>query len=165
MRTHGSLLSTYTSELSRPPQETTSQPLEDPMENIAYLPSLLRHPLARRRARQLERIRQARDQARDQKLVWRVQDIFAGQGMTQTTFSIGGGRTIYVPQVVSMIAGPPVGLDIRTLPGQTPDDFAAHAPAIAYNLGMAEIRVVPLGPSLIRLDLLPGTDLAVGEAA
>jgi hypothetical protein len=67
--------------------------------------------------------------------------------------------------VVSGVAGPPVGLNIRTLPGQTPDDFAAHAPAIAYNLGMAEIRVVPLGPSLIRLDLLPGTDLAVGEAA
>jgi hypothetical protein len=154
MRTHGSLLSTYTSELSRPPQETTSQPLEDPMENIAHLPSLLRRPLARRRARQLERIRQARDQARDQKLAWRVQDILAGHGLTQTAFSIGGGRTIYVPQVVSVIAGPPVGLDICPLPGQTPDDFAKHAPALAYNLGVAEVRVVPLGPSLIRLELL-----------
>jgi hypothetical protein len=157
MRTHGSLLSTYTSELSRPPQETTSQPLEDPMENIAHLPSLLRRPLARRRARharQVERIRQARDQARDQKLAWRVQDILAGHGLTQTAFSIGCGRTIYVPQVVSVIAGPPVGLDICPLPGQTPDDFAKHAPALAYNLGVAEVRVVPLGPSLIRLELL-----------
>jgi hypothetical protein len=58
------------------------------------------------------------------------------------------------PQV-SVLAGPPVGLEIRMLPGQMPADFAAHAPAIAYNLGVAEVRVVPLGPSLIRLELLP----------
>ena len=125
------------------------------MENITSLPSLLRHPLARRRARQLECTRQARDQARDQELARRVQDILAGRGLTQTAFSIGGGRTLYVPRVVSVIAGPPVRLDIHTLPGQTPDDFATHAPAIAYNLGVAEVRVVPLGPSLIRLELLP----------
>jgi hypothetical protein len=104
-------------------------------------------------------------QEHDQTLAWRVQDIIAGLGLTRTDFSIAGGRIIRIPEVVSVVAGPPVGLNIRTLPGQTPDDFAAHAPAIAYNLGMAEIRVVPLGPSLIRLDLLPGTDLAVGEAA
>jgi hypothetical protein len=131
-------------------QRATPQPLEEPGENIAPLPSLLRHPLARHRARQLERARQARDQL----LAGRVQDILFGRGLTQIAFSIGGGRTIYVPQVVSVIAGPPVGLDIRTLPGQTPDDFAKHAPAIAYNLGVAEVRVVPLGPSLIRLELL-----------
>ena len=57
-----------------------------------------------------------------------------------------------------------MGLHIRTLPGQTPNNFAAHASAIAYNLGVAEVRVVPLGPSLIRLDLLPGTSREVGEA-
>ena len=44
-------------------------------------------------------------------------------------------------------------------------DFAAHARAIAYNLDMAEVQVVALGPSLIRLDLLPKTGLGVGEAA
>jgi hypothetical protein len=125
------------------------------MESITPLPSLLRHPLARRRARQLECTRQARDQARDQLLASRVRDIIVGRGLTQTAFSIGGGRNIHVPQVVSVIAGPPMGLNIRTLPGQTPDDFATHAPAIAYNLGVAEVRVVPLGPSLIRLELLP----------
>jgi hypothetical protein len=111
-------------------------------------------------ARQLEGTQQERDQT----LAWRVQDIIAGLGLTHTDFSIAGGRIIRIPEVVSMVAGPPVGLNIRTLPGQMPDDFAAHAPAIAYNLGMAEVRVVPLGPSLIRLDLLPETDLEVGEA-
>jgi hypothetical protein len=150
MHAHSSLPPTYISELRRP-QERTPQLVEDHMENIASRPSLLRHPLARRRARQLERARQTRDQV----LAWRVQDIIAGRGLSQTAFSIGGGRTIRVPQVVSVIAGPPVGLNIRTLPGQTPDDFATHAPAIAYNLGVAEVRVVPLGPSLIRLELLP----------
>jgi hypothetical protein len=112
-------------------------------------------------ARQLEGTQQEYDQT----LAWRVQDIIAGLGLTHTDFSIAAGRIIRIPEVVSVVIGPPVGLSIRTLPGQTPDDFAAHSPAIAYNLGMAEVRVVPLGPSLIRLDLLPGTDLEVGEAA
>jgi hypothetical protein len=104
-------------------------------------------------------------QEHDQELAWRVQDIIAGLGLIQTDFSIAGGRIVHIPHVVSVAAGPPVGLHIRTLPGQTPDNFAAHAPAIAYNLGVAEVRVVPLGPSLIRLDLLPGTSREVGEAA
>lgn len=45
-------------------------------------------------------------------------------------------------------------LDIRMLQGQTPEDFAAHASAMAYNLDVAEVRVIPLGVSLIRLELL-----------
>ena len=102
-------------------------------------------------------------QKHNQTLAWRVQDIIAGLELTQTDFNIAGGRSVHIPEVVSVAAGPPVGLHIRTLPGQTPDNFAAHAPAIAYNLGVAEVRVVPLGPSLIRLALLPRTDLEVDE--
>ena len=49
--------------------------------------------------------------------------------------------------------GSPVEVDILILPGQTPDHFTEHAPAIAYNLDMTEVRVVPLGPSWIRLEL------------
>jgi hypothetical protein len=103
-------------------------------------------------------------QEHNQTLAWRTQDIIAGLELTQTDFSIAGGRVVRIPQVVSVAAGPPVGLHIRILPGQTPDDFAARAPAIAYNLGVAQVRVVPLGPSLIRLDLLPGTSHEVSEA-
>jgi hypothetical protein len=126
----------------------------DPMKTVAVapLPSLLRHPLARRHARQLE----YSNQVHDQELAWCVQDIIAGRGLSQADSSVGGGRTVHVPQVVSVDAGPPIGLTIRTLPGQMPTDFAAHAPAIAHNLGVAEVQVIPLGPSLIRLDLLPG---------
>jgi len=87
-------------------------------------------------------------------LARRVHDIFVGRGLVQPTYSIGGGRDMRVPQVISVTPGPTVGLNIRTLPGQTPDDFARHSSAIAYNLDVAEVRVVPLGPSLIRLDLL-----------
>ncbi|MDT7712919.1 MAG: hypothetical protein QOG46_1608 [Pseudonocardiales bacterium] len=110
-----------------------------------------RPPLSRRRARQLERWHQDDDQ----RLAWRVQDVLVGCELIQTDFSVAVGHVFHVPRVVSVVAGPPVGLEIRILPGQVPGDFAAHAPAIAYSLGVAEVRVVPLGPSLIRLELLP----------
>jgi hypothetical protein len=138
--------------MNRYPQEETSRFLEEPMENVATCPSLLRRPLARRRARQLERRRQASDQL----LARRLQDIIIGCGLTQFGYSIGGSRILHAPQVVAVFAGPPVVLDILILPGQMPDHFAACAPAIAYHLGVAEVRVVPLGPSLIRLQLLQG---------
>ena len=57
--------------------------------------------------------------------------------------------------MVAVIPGPPVSLDIRILPGQLPEDFAAHTQAIAYDLEVTEVRVVPLGPSMIRLELRP----------
>jgi hypothetical protein len=44
------------------------------MKTVAPLPSLLRHPLARRHAQQ----REDRHQMNDQALAWRVQDIIAG---------------------------------------------------------------------------------------
>lgn len=113
--------------------------------------SRLRHPLARRHNRDLER----RQQVRDEHLAGRVEEIITGLGLVQSDFSIAAGRVFHIPQVVSVDPGPPVGLDIRILPGQSPDDFSAHAAAIAYDLGMAEVRVVPLGPSVIRLELLP----------
>ncbi|MGH8922399.1 MAG: DUF1918 domain-containing protein [Actinomycetes bacterium] len=109
----------------------------------------LRHPLAWRHGRDPGR----RHHGRDESLIWRVQDIIVRLGLTHTDF-IGGGQVVHIPQVVSRIAGPPVGLEVHTLPGQTPDEFAAHAPAIAYGLGVDRVQVVPLGPSRIRLDLL-----------
>jgi len=111
----------------------------------------LRHPLEWRHNRDLER----RQQVGYERLARRVEEIIAGLELTQSDFSIAGGRIFHIPQVISVDTGPPVGLDIRMLPGQSPDDFSAHAAAIAYGLGMAEVRVVPLGPSAIRLELLP----------
>ena len=76
----------------------------------------------------------------------RLQGIFPGLGLA------------HIPEVVSITAGPPMTVDIRILPGQTPDDFAAYSPSIAYQLGVAEIRVITLDePSLIRLELLGET--------
>ncbi|MGH3694811.1 MAG: hypothetical protein ACRDRX_12630 [Pseudonocardiaceae bacterium] len=46
-------------------------------------------------------------------------------------------------------------LDVRILPGQLPEDFAAPAEAIAYDLEVSDVRVIPLVPCLIRLELLP----------
>jgi len=112
-------------------------------KNVALLP-------LRRHTRVFERMRQEGEQ----RLAWRVQDIIVGLGLTQADYSLGGGRSLRIPEVISVTARP-VGLDIRMLPGQIPDDFAAHAERIAYNLGVAEVRVVPLGPSLIRLILVP----------
>jgi hypothetical protein len=115
--------------------------LKETMETVAPLLSLLHHPLARRRARHLARTHQAHDQV----LAWRVQDSLAEIGLTHLDYSIGGGRMVHIPEVVSVSAGPPVVLDIRMLAGQRAEDFAAHAPTIAYYLGVAEVRVVPLG--------------------
>jgi hypothetical protein len=133
-------------------QETTVRPLEESGETAAPRASWPRRLLERRNARQLELKRQENDQ----RFAWHVEDIIAGRGLAQPYYSVVGGRSLRVPHVVAVVAGPPVVLDVRILPGQTPGDFAAQAPAIAYNLGVAEVRVVPLGSSLIRLKLLPG---------
>ncbi|MGH4011262.1 MAG: DUF1918 domain-containing protein [Pseudonocardiaceae bacterium] len=119
--------------------------------------SRLRHPLQWRHTQDQAR----RQQARDEYLAKRVEEIIDGLGLTHTEFSIGGGRIVYIPGVVSVTAGPPRGLNIRLLPGQSPKDFAAHASTIAYDLGVARVEVVPRGPSLIRLDLLPAAGAAV----
>lgn len=121
-------------------------------ENVAALPSLPRYPLARRPTRERERMRQEGEQ----RLIRRVYDIIVGLGLTQGGYSAGGGRTVHVPEVIS-VTERPVGLDICMLPGQIPDDFTAHAKRIAYSLTVAEVRVVPLRPPLIRLILVPRT--------
>ncbi len=108
--------------------------------------------LTRRRFRQLEHTRPAQDQM----LAWHMQRFFVGRGLTQTHHTMAAGRIVHAPQVISVTSWAPIGLDIRMLPGQAPEDFAAHTPAMAYHFGAAEVRVVPLGPSLIRLELLPG---------
>jgi hypothetical protein len=118
--------------------------------------SRLRHPLEWRHNRDLER----RQQAGYEQLARRVEEIIVGLDLVQSDFSIAAGRVFHAPEVVSVDPGPPVGLDIRILPGQSPKDFSKHAAAIAYDLGMAEVRVVPLGPSVIRLELLPHAPLA-----
>lgn len=67
---------------------------------------------------------------------WRVGNLFVGSGLSQAHYSIGGGRFVHIR---TGLGGhrPYVGLGIRMLPGQTPDDFTAQATAIAYNLGVA----------------------------
>lgn len=84
-----------------------------------------------------------------------MEDILAGCGLVEDYSSIGGGRTVHVPQVISVADEPPKSLVVKILPGQMPEDFAAKAPAIAYDLGVTKVRVVPLEPCLIRLELLP----------
>ncbi|MGH3783671.1 MAG: hypothetical protein ACRDRO_24375 [Pseudonocardiaceae bacterium] len=122
------------------------------METVTPLPSLWFHPLARRRAQHLAHTHQAHDQV----LAWRVQDGLAEIGLTHMDYSIAGGRMVHLPEVVTVSAGPPVGLVIRMLPGQRAEDFTAHAPAIASYIGVAEVRVVPLVEHpLIRLELRP----------
>jgi hypothetical protein len=130
--------------------DQSSQSREEPNENLMSRPSLLRHPLAWRRARRDERIHRISDQ----RLAWRVQDVLVGCGLIQADYSVGGGHVFHIPQVISVHNAPPVTLDLHMLAGQTPEDFVAHASAMAYDLGVAEIRVVPLEVPLIRLELL-----------
>lgn len=137
--------------MNRHPQQGTLPYPEESLEHADRRLPLLHRRDARRRARRRERIRQDHNQV----LARRAQDIFFGRGLSQISFSIGGGRVVRLPQVLSVDDRPPLALVISILPGQTPGDFIAHAPAIAYGLGMTEVRVVPLMPSVIRLELLP----------
>jgi len=134
--------------MNRDPRYESVQPSND---SIGASRRLLRRRWARRRAQEL----QLKRQATYQEFAWHVQDILVGCELFQADFSIGGGRVFHIPQVVSVVPGPPVGLNIRMLPGQIPDDFAQHARRIAYNLDVSEIRIIPLEPYLIRLELVP----------
>jgi hypothetical protein len=148
--------------MNRYPQEKTAQLLEEPIETVTFRPSLLHHLLARYRTRQLERRRQENAwqlERRRQENAWqlaaRVEDVIIGCGLSQFSYSVSGSRNLRAPQVLAVDDGPPVRLNILILPGQMPDHFAKHAPTIAYNLGVTKIRVIPLGPSQIRLELFP----------
>lgn len=136
--------------MNRDPRDRTGQPSKDSIENVGAGPWLLRRWRARRRARRLQLSRDAADQ----RLARRVQDILVGCELSQSDFSIAGGRVFHIPQVISVVPGPPVGLTIRMLHGQIPDDYAAQAKRIAYNLDVADVLVIPLSPGLIRLELV-----------
>lgn len=64
-----------------------------------------------------------------------------------------GGQTVHTPRVVSAGARPVAWVAIDLLPGQSPEDVAGHASAIAHQLGVSRVWVVPLGRSRIRLEL------------
>jgi hypothetical protein len=121
-------------------------------KDVTWL-SRLRHPLDWHHKRDLERGRHIAHE----RLAMRVEEILVGCGLCHEDYSIAAGRVYPFPRVVSVADGPPLSVDVHMLPGQSPDDFSAHAATIAYDLGMAEIRTIPLGPSLIRLELLPMT--------
>lgn len=142
--------------MNRDPRAETVHASKDSIGRDGAAPWLLGRRRARRRAEQL----QLRRQAAYQRLAWHVQDILVGCGLCQVDFSIAGGRVFHIPQVVSVDQGPPIRLTIRMLPGQIPEDFAANAHRIAYNLDVADVRVIALGPYHIRLELLPKQDSA-----
>ena len=61
----------------------------------------LRHPLEWRHNRDLER----RQQVGYERLAQRVEEIIAGLELTQSDFSIAGGRIFHIPQVISVDTG------------------------------------------------------------
>lgn len=130
-------------------QQMNLRPLGQSMEHVVpHVPWWRRLHRRHRGPWELER------QGDDQRLARCVQDIIVELGLTQTTYSISGGHTRHVPEVISVTGGPPHRVDVRILRSQAPEDFAAYAPAIARKLGVAEVRVLPLGNSVIRLELL-----------
>ena len=96
-------------------------------------------------------------------LVRGVHDSLARSGLARTEYTMAGEETVRTPRVVSAGAGPVAWVQIDLLPGQSPNDVAAQAPAIAHQLGVSQVWVVPLGRSRIRLELsAPATWLAPG---
>ena len=92
-------------------------------------------------------------QPRDKLLVRRVHDSLVKCGLNRIEYSGASGATLHVPLVVAADARPPAWVQIDLLPGQSAEDFAIHAAAIARNLGVSHVWVVPLGRSRIRLEL------------
>lgn len=90
----------------------------------------------------------------DQRMAWHIQDILVGCGLFQSGASIIGGTHYYIPRVISKPTETPPGFNICIYPGQAPHHFRAHAQTIAHNLGVADIRIIPLEPYLIRLELV-----------
>jgi hypothetical protein len=90
---------------------------------------------------------------RDKPLVRGVQDSLVRCGLSRTEHRIAGSETVHCPRVVSADAGPPGWVQIDLLAGQSAEDFAVHASAIAHDLGVPEVWVIPLGRSCIRLEL------------
>jgi hypothetical protein len=86
-------------------------------------------------------------------LVRGVQDSLVRCGLSRTDHRIAGSETVHSPRVVSADAGPPGWVQIDLLAGQSAEDFTAHASAIAQDLGVPEVWIVPLGRSRIRLEL------------
>jgi hypothetical protein len=92
-------------------------------------------------------------QARAKLLVQRVQNSLAQCGLHRIEYTSTGDETLHTPRVVAADARPPAWVQIDMLPGQSTEDFAAHASAIAHHLGVPYVWVVPLGRSRIRLEL------------
>jgi hypothetical protein len=109
--------------------------------------------LGPRRARSTTPRARHRDPARDKPLVRGVQDSLVKCGLTRTERTLAGNETWHRPRVVSADAGPPGWVQIDLLPGQSAEAYAAHAAAIAHDLGVPEVWIVPLGRSRIRLEL------------
>ena len=109
--------------------------------------------LGPRRARLITtRVRHSQP-TREKPLVRGVQDSLVRCGLSRIGYSIAGSETVHSPRVVSADAGPPGWVQIDLLAGQSAEDFAAHASAIAQDLDVPEVWVVPLGRSRIRLEL------------
>ncbi len=89
-----------------------------------------------------------------QRLAWYLQDVLVGCGLFKSGSSLVGGGNFYVPRILSVCPGPPLEFNIRTLPGQTPEEYRAKAVAIAYNLDVSAVAITALEPHLIRLTLL-----------
>lgn len=78
-------------------------------------------------------------------LVRGVQGSLARCGLTRSEYTLAGGQTVRTPRVISAGAGAVPWVQIAVLAGQSPEDFAAQAPTIAHQLGVAQVWVIPLG--------------------
>ena len=92
-------------------------------------------------------------QASDKLFIRRVQNSLARCGLHRINYTSTGEETLHTPRLVAADARPPSWVQIDMLPGQSAEDFAAHAPAIARHLGVPHVWIIPLGRSRIRLEL------------
>lgn len=115
---------------------------DQPHDHGDLSPGPLRRQLERLHARRQEHRREAADKM----LALRVHNSLIRCGLSRSDYSIASGDMFHSPQITSADTGPPGWVEVDMLPGQSPGDFARHAAAIARDLNVSQIRIVPLKP-------------------
>ncbi len=105
--------------------------------------------------RWLQRQREERDLTRwVTEVGWQWSDAVDGANLTRHTQTAAKIPVTVAPQVHSVEPGPPVTLLVRTLPGQTVDDFQDQAQCIADGMGVPIIHIEPYDTGWITVALL-----------
>ena len=81
--------------------------------------------------------------------------------MTACKLTDGDAYALYVPSIRNVVIGAYIDrVQVRMLPGQSPEDYHLRAVRLAHAFGALECRPVDVGPAVVELVLRHGDSLA-----